>query len=208
MWTQSRQDGKGSTLTQVEADLAHINRVSMLGELAASVAHELKQPIAVAARHAEACLRWLRRDHADVDKASEAATGVLEDASRAHEIIDRLRSLYKKSPPQRELVDVNETIREMVAVLLGEAPEGTGFGFSGPADETRISPPRIRCWRSGTWSTHRKRPSEREAICKSAACRYASQVFRVSSFNSAPRDTAGATREPAQMSVTRNRRNV
>ena len=108
-------------LRQVQADLAHINRVSMLGELAASVSHELKQPIAAASLHAETCLQWLRRDHPDIHSASEAATRILNDANRADEIIDRLRSLYKKSPPKRELVDLNRTIREMSALLLAEA---------------------------------------------------------------------------------------
>jgi C4-dicarboxylate-specific signal transduction histidine kinase len=104
-----------------EADLAHLNRVSMLGELAASVAHELKQPMAAAALHAETCLQWLRREHPDLHAAGEAAARILADANRAEETIDRLRSLYKKSTPKRELVDVDQTIRQMVALLLGEA---------------------------------------------------------------------------------------
>ena len=116
-----RAEEQREKLRQLEADLAHTNRVSMLGELAASVAHEIKQPIAAAALDAKTCLRWLIRDHPDVHKAGEAASRILNDANRADEIIDRLRSLYKKSPPKRELVDVNQTIREMVAILLGEA---------------------------------------------------------------------------------------
>jgi len=93
----------------------------MLGELAASVSHELKQPIAAVALDAATCLRWLRRDHPDAHKAGEAASRIIDAANRADDIIDRLRSLYKKSPPKRELVDVNQTIRQMVALLLGEA---------------------------------------------------------------------------------------
>jgi PAS domain S-box-containing protein len=106
---------------QLRADLAHVNRVSMLGELAASVSHELKQPIAAAMINAQTCIRWLKRDQPDVDEALEATTKLLKDGTRASEIIDRLRSLYKKSPPQRELVDVNEIVREMLALLRGEA---------------------------------------------------------------------------------------
>jgi PAS domain S-box-containing protein len=116
-----RAEEQREKLRQVEADLAHINRVSMLGELAASVAHELKQPIAAAALDAATCLQCLTRDQPHVQQAGEAATRILDDANRADEIIDRLRSLYKKSPPKRELVDVNQTIRQMVALLLGEA---------------------------------------------------------------------------------------
>jgi signal transduction histidine kinase len=106
---------------QLRADLAHVNRVSMLGELAASVSHELKQPIAAAMINAQTCVRWLKRDQPDVDEALEATMRLVKDGTRATEIIDRLRSLYKKSPPQRELVDVNEIVREMPALLRGEA---------------------------------------------------------------------------------------
>src|SRR6201987_5661388 len=106
---------------QLRADLAHVNRVSMLGELAASVSHELKQPISAAMINAQTCIRWLKRDRPDVDEALEATMRLVKDGTRATEIIDRLRSLYKKSPPQRELVDVNEIVREMPALLRGEA---------------------------------------------------------------------------------------
>jgi PAS domain S-box-containing protein len=106
---------------KLRTDLAHVNRVSMLGELAASVSHELKQPIAAAMTDANTCLLWLKRDQPDVDEAIEATNRIVKDGSRATEIIDRLRSLYKKSPPQRELVDVDEIMREMLLLLRGEA---------------------------------------------------------------------------------------
>jgi PAS domain S-box-containing protein len=106
---------------QLRADLAHVNRVSILGELAASVSHELKQPIAAAMIDAQTCIRWLKRDTPDVYEALDAALKVVKDGTRATEIIDHLRSLYKKSPPQRELVDVNEIVSEMLALLRGEA---------------------------------------------------------------------------------------
>jgi PAS domain S-box-containing protein len=106
---------------QLRTDLAHMNRVSILGELAASVSHELKQPIAAAITNAQTCMRWLKRDQPDVDGAIEATSRIMKDGTRATEIIDGLRSLYKKSPPQRELVDVNEIVREMLMLLRGEA---------------------------------------------------------------------------------------
>lgn len=106
---------------QLQADLAHVNRVSLLGEMAASVSHELKQPIAAAITNANTCIRWLKRDRPDVDEAFEAATRIVKDGNRATEIIDRLRSLYRKSQPRRELVDVSEIIREMVVLLQGQA---------------------------------------------------------------------------------------
>jgi PAS domain S-box-containing protein len=105
----------------LRADLAHVNRVSILGELAASVSHELKQPIAAAMTNANTCIRWLKRDQPDVDEALQATSRIIKDGSRATEIIDRLRSLYKKSPPQRELVDVDEIVCEMLVLLRGEA---------------------------------------------------------------------------------------
>jgi len=116
-----RAEQQREELRQLQADLAHLSRVSMLGELAASVSHELKQPIAAVALDAATCLQWLQRDHPDVHKAGEAAGRIIYAANRADEIIDRLRALYKKSPPKRELVDVNQTIHQMVALLLGEA---------------------------------------------------------------------------------------
>jgi PAS domain S-box-containing protein len=106
---------------RLRADLAHVNRVSMLGELAASVSHELKQPIAAAMTNAKTCMRWLKRDQPDVDEALEATSRIVNDGTRATEIIERLRSLYKMSPPQRELVEVNEIIREMGELLRPEA---------------------------------------------------------------------------------------
>ena len=106
---------------QLRADLAHVNRVSMLGELAASVSHELKQPITAAMTNARTCIRWLKRDQPDVDEALEVTMNIVRDGTRATEIIDRLRSLYKKSTPQRELVDVNEVVREMLGLLRSEA---------------------------------------------------------------------------------------
>ncbi len=105
----------------LRADLAHGNRVSMLGELTASLSHELKQPIAAAMTNARTCSRWLKRDQPDVQEACAAADNIVNDGKRATEIIERLRSLYKKAPPQRELVDINEIIREMVVLLRGEA---------------------------------------------------------------------------------------
>jgi signal transduction histidine kinase len=105
-------------LRQLEADLAHINRVSMMGELAASLAHEIKQPIAAAALNGEACMNWLRRDAPDVTQASRAASAMVAAMTRAGGIIDRVSSLYRRGTPERELVDLNEIVREM-SVLLG-----------------------------------------------------------------------------------------
>jgi PAS domain S-box-containing protein len=108
---------------QLQADLAHTNRVSMLGELAASISHELKQPISAAVMDAQASLRWLSRDQPDLEQVRRATAAIMKDGMRAVDIIDRLRSLYKKTPPQREPVDVDEIIGEMVLLMRSEANE-------------------------------------------------------------------------------------
>jgi PAS domain S-box-containing protein len=104
-------------LRQLEGDLAHINRVSMMGELAASLAHDIKQPLTGAVMSANACLQWLRRDPPDMTEASEAASRMVSNVTRATEIIDRVQALFKRDTPERELVDVNDIAREMIALL-------------------------------------------------------------------------------------------
>ena len=108
-------------LRQTQADLAHVSRVTTVGELTASLAHEVNQPIAAAVTDAHTCLRWLARDHPDVEEAREAASRIVKDATRAAEIISRIRLLFKKGTPQRELVNVNEVIQEMISLLQREA---------------------------------------------------------------------------------------
>jgi PAS domain S-box-containing protein len=108
-------------LRQLEADIAHTNRVSTLGEMAASLAHEIKQPIAAAITSANSCIEWLAHEPPNLDRARAAAARIDKYGVRAAEIIDRIRSFYKKSPPQRELVDVNGIIHGMLTLLNGEA---------------------------------------------------------------------------------------
>jgi C4-dicarboxylate-specific signal transduction histidine kinase len=108
-------------LRQANSDLARVSRVTTMGELTASLAHEVNQPIAAAVTDANTCLRWLTRDPPDLEEAREAASRTIKDTTRAAEIISRVRQLFKKGTPQRELVDVNAVIREMVVLLRGEA---------------------------------------------------------------------------------------
>jgi PAS domain S-box-containing protein len=116
-----RAEVERQRLRQLEADLAHINRVSMMGELAASLARELKQPISAALTNAKTCVRWLRRDMPDVAEGCEAALRMINDATRATEVIDRVRSLYRRDTSDRERLDVNEIIREMIILLHDNA---------------------------------------------------------------------------------------
>src|SRR4029077_7062544 len=110
---RKRAEKERERLRQLEADLAHINRVNMMGELAAALAHEIKQPMAAAVANAGACLGFLDGEHPDILEAREAASGTIGCARRAAEIIDHVRSLFKKSFPEREPVDLNELIREI-----------------------------------------------------------------------------------------------
>jgi C4-dicarboxylate-specific signal transduction histidine kinase len=112
-------------LRQARADLARVNRVTTMGELTDSLAHEVNQPIAAAVTNANTCLRWLLRDYPDVEEARAAAMRIVKDGTRAAEIISRIRQLFKKGTSERELVDVNDIIREMIVLLRGETTRYT-----------------------------------------------------------------------------------
>jgi PAS domain S-box-containing protein len=121
---RKRAEVERERLRQLQADLAHVNRISMMGELAASLAHELKQPITAAITDTKTSLRWLSRDEPDVDRARKAIARVLSSGTRAADMIDRLRSFYKKDArAQHQLVDVNELVGEMLVLLRSEATQ-------------------------------------------------------------------------------------
>ncbi len=117
---RKRAEEERERLRQAHADLARVNRVTTMGELTASLAHEVNQPIAAAVTNANTCLRWLTCDHPDVEEARAAAMRIVKDGTRATEIISRMRQLFKKSTSQRELIDVNDIILEMTVLLRGE----------------------------------------------------------------------------------------
>jgi PAS domain S-box-containing protein len=134
---RKRAEQERERLRQLEADLAYMSRVMTVGELAASLAHEIRQPIAAAQLNAEACTRWLRRNAPEVTEACNAASSMIADVTRAAEIIDRIRSLYRRETPVRDPVDLNEIIREMTALLNETANRnsvsiGTGLDVSLP----------------------------------------------------------------------------
>jgi PAS domain S-box-containing protein len=127
-------------LHQAQTDVARINRITTMGELTASLAHEVKQPIAAAVTDANTCVRWLSRDNPDVEQARAAASRVVMDATRAAEIITRVQQLFKKGTPEQALIDVNEIIREMI-VLLGR--DATRYDVS-IQTELAKDPPQVR----------------------------------------------------------------
>ena len=134
---RKRAEQERARLRQLEADLAYMSRVMTAGELAVSLAHEIRQPMAAAHLNAQACTQWLRRNAPDVTEACNAASLMIADVTRAEEIIDRIRSLYRRGTPVRAPVNLNEIICEMTALLNETANRnsvsiGTGLDVSLP----------------------------------------------------------------------------
>jgi PAS domain S-box-containing protein len=107
-------------LRQLEADVAHMDRVSMMGELAASIAHEVNQPLSGVVVNANACLRWLAGASPNLDEAREAVRRIVRDGKRAGDVIARIRALATKTATAKERLDMNETIREIIALAGDE----------------------------------------------------------------------------------------
>src|SRR2546426_2645516 len=116
----SEQKRAEEALREARADLARVNRVTTMAQLTASLAHEVNQPISAAVTNAQACLHWLAGDTPNLEEARAAAVDMVKDGTHAAEIISRIRLLFKKGTPQRELLDVNEVIREMIVLLRSE----------------------------------------------------------------------------------------
>jgi signal transduction histidine kinase len=108
-------------LRQAQSDLAHASRMTTMGELTASLAHEVNQPITATVNGASTCMRWLTRDDPDLGEAREAALGVVRNAKRAADTINHIRSISKKSESQRQWIDINEVAREIISLLRNEA---------------------------------------------------------------------------------------
>jgi PAS domain S-box-containing protein len=106
---------------EVQMQLAHANRVATMGQLTASIAHEVNQPIAAALTNAQAALRFLAMDSPELWEVQEALVSIVKDGRRASDIIDRMRALFKKAPPLQERLDINEALGEIVALTRGEA---------------------------------------------------------------------------------------
>jgi C4-dicarboxylate-specific signal transduction histidine kinase len=107
-------------LRQARADLAHVTRVTTLGELTASIAHEVNQPLAAIVANAEACLRWLDRGTPDLDEARRSVEWIVKDGNRAGEVIRRLRTLLNKADTQKAPLDVNDVVSEVIALVQRE----------------------------------------------------------------------------------------
>ena len=108
-------------LRQAQADLAHVNRVTTMGELTASLAHEVNQPLSAIAANGHACLRWLSADPPNLAKAREAAERIVRDGQDAGEIVRRVRALFRRTPGEKDVLDLNEVIGEVLRLLRGDA---------------------------------------------------------------------------------------
>jgi len=107
-------------LREAQTELAHVNRVTTMGELSASIAHEVMQPVAAAVTNAQAALRWLGAQPPDLEEVRQALAHIIKDGNRAGKIIDRIRGLIKRAPSRNDRLDINETILEVVALTRSE----------------------------------------------------------------------------------------
>jgi C4-dicarboxylate-specific signal transduction histidine kinase len=107
-------------LREAQMELAHVNRVTTMGQLTASIAHEVNQPLAAVVANAEACLRWLRRGTPDVDAACRSVEWIIDDGNRASEVIRRVRALAKKTDIEKVPLDVNDVVRETIPLVQSE----------------------------------------------------------------------------------------
>jgi C4-dicarboxylate-specific signal transduction histidine kinase len=126
---------------EMQGELAHANRVATMGQLTASIAHEIRQPIATARNNAAAALRFLDKSPPDLAEVREALACIVKDADRTSDVVDRIGSLVKKAPPRKEVVDLNATILEVTALTQSEAVKTGVTVATQLADD---SPP-IRC---------------------------------------------------------------
>jgi C4-dicarboxylate-specific signal transduction histidine kinase len=121
---------------ELQMELAHANRVATMGQLSASIAHEINQPIAAIIANANAGLRWLGAPRPDLDEVGQALGRIVRDGTRAGEVIGRIRTLVKKVPPRRELfVDINQAIREVIALTQTETQRNAVSLHSRLADD-------------------------------------------------------------------------
>jgi C4-dicarboxylate-specific signal transduction histidine kinase len=107
-------------LREAQIGLAHANRVTTMGQLTASIAHEVNQPLAAIIANAEACLRWLDRETPDLGAARRSVEWVIDDSNRANEVIRRVRSLAKKTDLEKAPLDINDVVREVMALVQRE----------------------------------------------------------------------------------------
>jgi signal transduction histidine kinase len=132
-------------LREAQAELAHVTRVTILGELAASIAHEINQPLAAVITNGSACLRWLAGATPNLDEAREAIARIIRDGNRASDVIGRIRALVKKSGTEQVRLDINEVIQEVVGLIQSEIQKnGVALRMELAADFPRVLGDRVQ----------------------------------------------------------------
>lgn len=127
-------------LRRSQAEMAHVTRVMTMGELAASIAHEINQPLSAIVTNGSACLRWLAADSPNLAEARTAAEEVIREGGRAGEVITRIRAFLRKSETAKASIDINQTIRDVVILMRNEA-EGKGVAL-----QMELAGELLRCW--------------------------------------------------------------
>jgi len=110
-----------SALMKTEAELARLSRILSMGELTASIAHEIKQPLTALVTNGHACLEWLSASPPNLEKARQTAERIIQDGTRAGTVLSRIRALFKKEPPAKDWLDMNEVIQELMVLLRAES---------------------------------------------------------------------------------------
>jgi signal transduction histidine kinase len=132
-------------LREAQAELAHVTRVTILGELAASIAHEINQPLAAVITNGSACLRWLAGATPNLDEAREAVARIIRDGNRASDVIGRIRTLVRKSRTEQVRLDINEVIQEVVGLIQTEIQKnGVVLRMQLAADLPRVLGDRVQ----------------------------------------------------------------
>ncbi len=118
---EARVSERTAMLMKTQSELTHLSRVLSMGELTASIAHEIKQPLTAIVAHGDACLEWLSADPPNLDKARHTAERIIQEGSRAGAVLSRIRALFKKEDPSKILMDINEPIHDLMVLLRDEA---------------------------------------------------------------------------------------
>jgi signal transduction histidine kinase len=116
-----RVSDRTAALMKTEAELARLSRVLSMGELSASIAHEIKQPLTAVVTNGHACIEWLSASPPNLEKARHTTEKIIQDGTRAGAVLSRIRALFKKEPPAKDWLDINEVIHELIVLLRVEA---------------------------------------------------------------------------------------
>jgi C4-dicarboxylate-specific signal transduction histidine kinase len=143
--TRAERSRAEHALHEAQSELAHVARVMIMGELTASIAHEINQPLAAVVANANACFRWLANPTPNLDEARDAISRIVRDGNRASDVIRRIRALVQKGDTEKTLLDINEVIQEVVSLTHSEIQKsGVVLKMNLAASLPRVSGDRIQ----------------------------------------------------------------